>query len=1169
MSLAEELLNGLSDEEMSEYSAMVDDVIEIDGQNRTIVVPSTEFLFGVVTDQNVERKYFKCPRFVGDNIDLSQLTLKIAYQNANKETDVYTIDDVTIDGVYIKFSWLLKEKVLRYVGEVSFALCAVSVSEDGYISNEWNTTTAVGKVLNGLSIDITSEEQTQIRDVLSELIAAITKQSDFSIQSIKNETDIQIERVKTEGNNQASIAADAQVERVNAAGDKVIANVDEAVETYLDEHPETIDEATTKTVGAHNVSTESHNDIRLLITGLTDRFNALANSDDTTLDQMKEVVAYIKANRDLIESVTTTKVNVTDIINNLETNVADKPLSSAMGVALKGLIDSLQTALTTHNHDNVYYKSADAAVKFAEVDNKITQNANGIEETKESADAYNIKESSGVSLVLQNTANSKLFGLTPFGKTKQRTTTGKQLWNTPQSTSSVGKFETAGVLIPNESPCDLKSGVEYILTCEFSNPNGSFSITGIDSSDGQIYNIINTVSMGTFKEMKFVPNRDFVSVGLYASGGAVVVSNPMIRLASIEDDTYEPYTGGQAAPNPAYQQKLEHVGKWGNLLPYPYQFTDYNNAGIVAKVNNDCGITFSGTSTSLAFMVLGDLSVKAGETYKFSGTVEGKIGYQVWEYNNDTYGTELIPSTTNNNFTYTFNEDMTIRVRIIVLSGRTVSETVYPQITYAEDNIASYRPYSGQKEVESEVGSGNLLDNNISNLSTAGTTVSYDSATDEYVFTATKEDMYFGEVRVEGYKYLETLGHLIRVRKDKYYVKLSNPLFSKNFVSFYDENLNSLGYQGSFGTNSEINVLDGAKYMSFRFGSGNAVVGTTYRTKIMISAKDIDFFAPYVQPQSHISLVGDGLKGNPLGQTIPDVIKNSPIHMAGVYWDEEDGQWYIGDTKDHERGENVQRIGTKKANNDFGLISGFKHGDSELFYILENNVLDNNYGDVYHMFCNKLPNKMVSETDENGFYYAGGSIFVRIKGVSDVETFNSLMGDTEFQYILTEPIITPMSQEEIASYKALRTNNPVTTITNDCNAFTKVRYLDSKYDQGVLEVVEKAVEEVSDVVPFEISLNNEYATRSDYADNAYVCGKTCVVTMVAQITAASGDDWIKVGTIPEKYAPFVEAHSIGMDRYNYDTYMFYIDTLGDIYMCKKAGNDVNGIIRCTFTYCIK
>lgn len=92
-------------------------------------------------------------------------------------------------------------------------------------------------------------------------------------------------------------------------------------------------------VSQHNVSNVAHSDIRVLIQGLTDRLNALADSDDTTLDQLSEVVAYIKSNRDLIASITTDKVSVADIVDNLTTNVANKPLSAAQGVALKALID--------------------------------------------------------------------------------------------------------------------------------------------------------------------------------------------------------------------------------------------------------------------------------------------------------------------------------------------------------------------------------------------------------------------------------------------------------------------------------------------------------------------------------------------------------------------------------------------------------------------------------------------------------------------------------------------------------------------------------------------------------------------------------------------------------------------------------------------------------------
>lgn len=95
-------------------------------------------------------------------------------------------------------------------------------------------------------------------------------------------------------------------------------------------------------VSAHNVSETSHNDIRLLITGLTNRLNALANSTDDDLDQLAEIVAYIKANKSLIDGITTSKVSVADIIDNLTTNASNKPLSAKMGVQLKALIDAIK-----------------------------------------------------------------------------------------------------------------------------------------------------------------------------------------------------------------------------------------------------------------------------------------------------------------------------------------------------------------------------------------------------------------------------------------------------------------------------------------------------------------------------------------------------------------------------------------------------------------------------------------------------------------------------------------------------------------------------------------------------------------------------------------------------------------------------------------------------------
>lgn len=98
-------------------------------------------------------------------------------------------------------------------------------------------------------------------------------------------------------------------------------------------------------ISTHNTSTTAHNDIRVLITDLTTKLNNFLDVDDTTTDQLSEVLALIENNRGTLESLTTNKVNVSDIIDNLTTNNSSKVLSAAQGVAVKNLIDVLQTAV--------------------------------------------------------------------------------------------------------------------------------------------------------------------------------------------------------------------------------------------------------------------------------------------------------------------------------------------------------------------------------------------------------------------------------------------------------------------------------------------------------------------------------------------------------------------------------------------------------------------------------------------------------------------------------------------------------------------------------------------------------------------------------------------------------------------------------------------------------
>lgn len=104
------------------------------------------------------------------------------------------------------------------------------------------------------------------------------------------------------------------------------------------------DAAIENKISTHNTNTSAHNDIRTLITELTTKLNNFLDVDDTTTDQLSEVLTLIENNKGDLESLTTNKVNVSDIIDNLTTASASKVLSANQGVAIKNLIDALQNS---------------------------------------------------------------------------------------------------------------------------------------------------------------------------------------------------------------------------------------------------------------------------------------------------------------------------------------------------------------------------------------------------------------------------------------------------------------------------------------------------------------------------------------------------------------------------------------------------------------------------------------------------------------------------------------------------------------------------------------------------------------------------------------------------------------------------------------------------------
>lgn len=167
----------------------------------------------------------------------------------------------------------------------------------------------------------------------------------------------------------AQLAIAAETAQTNLTNHNTDTKAHADLRASLQEVLDTITETQAK-LDTHNTNPEAHADIRAVLTELSDWVKDLLDCDDETLNEMHEVVEYIKSNRTLIEAITTSKVSVADIVNDLITEATDKPLSAAQGVALKALIDSLQKTVDD-NYSQLPSEIADCATRLSELESSI------------------------------------------------------------------------------------------------------------------------------------------------------------------------------------------------------------------------------------------------------------------------------------------------------------------------------------------------------------------------------------------------------------------------------------------------------------------------------------------------------------------------------------------------------------------------------------------------------------------------------------------------------------------------------------------------------------------------------------------------------------------------------------------------------------------------------
>lgn len=201
-------------------------------------------------------------------------------------------------------------------------------------------------------------------------------------------------------------------------------------------------------------------------------------------------------------------------------------------------------------------------------------------------------------------------------------------------------------------------------------------------------------------------------------------------------------------------------------------------------------------------------------------------------------------------------------------------------------------------------------------------------------------------------------------------------------------------------------------------------------------------YEPYTE-QPFTFQTPNGLRGIPLGQTIPDAIQNSPIHMNGVYWDNAEGQYYIGDTK-NENGKDVQRIGKYIAtgSNNIGLYPTYQGFSVKDVLPFTDSRRDG--------FCNQsvvIPNSADNSVQDNGMWLGVGNNFVYViknsfydENLDDcgLANFKAHLNENPLEIYtwLDEPIVT-----ETDTQLDVVMNYPNTTIVNDEGAYMEVEYV--------------------------------------------------------------------------------------------------------------------------------
>lgn len=350
-----------------------------------------------------------------------------------------------------------------------------------------------------------------------------------------------------------------------------------------------------------------------------------------------------------------------------------------------------------------------------------------------------IKEEEGKNISIES-ANLPAIEVSIEGESQQATRTGKNsLDNTATTkisngiTFTVNSDKTVLADGTNDSSAnssliinryDLSPGTYILNGC----PSGGASNTyRLAIQETGSYSILGSIDIGNGSGEFTIDTTTNVQIAIFIQKGLTVnnlLFKPMLRKATIADDTYEQYG---ASPSPDYLSEIENL-EGENICPSLNTTRTIN--GVTFTKNKDGSITMNGTATADATYPINvntttntrTVLLKANSNYRMLSSYEsGKYTTQVFYLKNNV----MTYSSSSSSLIETVEETkagMYIRVyKDAVLDNI----TIYPQITKGEE----YKPYVPYNSLEFKDVGSNVLELSKGTVTLNGVTLTSDGET--------------------------------------------------------------------------------------------------------------------------------------------------------------------------------------------------------------------------------------------------------------------------------------------------------------------------------------------------------------------------------------------------------------------------------------------------------